>query len=145
MEIQPAADEEYEGEGIRVSVFLSVFNVHVNRAPIAGTVDFVHWHRGRFRAAYKPDASLDNEHSAIGISSGQTRLVVKQIVGVLARRIACYLSPGDEVALGARFGLIRFGSRVDHILPGDAELKVQVGDRVRAGETVIGIHQQTGV
>ncbi|MFH1569810.1 MAG: phosphatidylserine decarboxylase [Gemmatimonadota bacterium] len=146
MEIAPAEPGQYmAGGGTRVSIFLSVFDVHINRAPMAGRVDFVEWNRGDFRAAYRPDASVVNEHTAIGISNGPVRVVVKQIVGVLARRIACYLSPGDEVAAGQRFGLIRFGSRVDHILPPEVEVQVRVGDRVRGGETVLGIHRQTGV
>ena len=138
--IEPTGEEEYlNGTGIRVSVFLSVFNVHVNRAPMAGTVDFVTWHGTGFSAAYKAEASEDNTQSVIGISNSATRLIVKQIVGVVARRIACYLSPGDEVRQGERFGLIRFGSRVDHILPSETEIRVEIGDRVRAGETIIGI------
>jgi len=140
--IESTGEEEYlDGAGTRISVFLSVFNVHVNRAPMAGTVDFVAWQRAGFRAAYKTEASEDNTQSIIGISNGSTRLIVKQIVGVVARRIACYLSAGDVVRLGERFGLIRFGSRVDHILPANTEIRVEVGDRVRAGETIIGISQ----
>ena len=140
--IEPVGEEEYlNGPGTRISVFLSVFNVHVNRAPMAGTVDFVAWHRAGFHAAYKTEASEDNTQSIIGISNGAARLIVKQIVGVVARRIACYLTAGDKVRLGERFGLIRFGSRVDHILPVETEILVEVGDRVRAGETIIGISQ----
>lgn len=134
------ADDEYlEGPGIRVSVFLSVFNVHVNRIPMAGKVDFVDWRTGRFRVAFAVEASKENQQSIIGISNGSSRLIVKQIVGIVARRIACYLSAGDEVSLGQRFGLIRFGSRVDLILPDGVDIRVGVGDRVRGGETVIGV------
>ena len=145
MEIAPAEASEYmAGGGTRISIFLSVFDVHVNRSPMAGKVDFVEWHEGQYKAAYRADASVDNHHTAIGISNGDTRLVVKQIVGILARRLVCYLEEGDEVALGERFGLIRFGSRVDHILPASAEVRVQVGDRVRTGETVIAVCQPSG-
>ena len=134
------AEEEYlEGPGIRVSVFLSVFNVHVNRVPMAGKVDFVDRRTGRFRVAFAPEASTENQQSVIGICNGSSRLIVKQIVGIVARRIACYLSAGDEVSLGQRFGLIRFGSRVDLILPEEVDLRVGIGDRVRGGETVIGV------
>ena len=139
VEIQPVEEEYLDGLGTRISVFLSPLDVHVNRAPIEGKVDFVTRVRGGFQAAYRPDASAKNQQSVIGISNGSTRLVVKQIVGVLARRIACYLSEGDEVALGQRFGLIRFGSRVDHLLPQGVRVTVEVGDRVRAGETIIGV------
>ena len=143
VEVDGKVEERCEylgGPGVRVSVFLSPLDVHVNRAPIAGMVDFVDWHRGRFRAAYSPAASTENEHSAVGISNGSTRLVVKQIVGILARRIACYLDSGDEIRLGQRYGLIRFGSRVEHILPAGTRVQVDVGDRVKAGETVIGVY-----
>ena len=139
VEIQPVEEEYLDGLGTRISVFLSPLDVHVNRSPIEGRVDFVTRVRGEFQAAYRPDASSKNQQSVIGISNGAVRLVVKQIVGVLARRIACYLSEGDEVALGQRFGLIRFGSRVDHLLPQRVRVTVEVGDRVRAGETIIGV------
>jgi phosphatidylserine decarboxylase len=133
-------EEEYlEGPGIRVTVFLSVFNVHINRIPMAGKVDFVDRRTGRFLVAYAPEASKENQQSIIGISNGSSRLIVKQIVGIVARRIVCYLKAGDEVTLGRRFGLIRFGSRVDLILPEGVDLRVGVGDRVRGGETVIGV------
>lgn len=145
MEIAPVEATQYMTEGgTRISVFLSVFDVHINRAPMAGKVDFVEWNDGQYKAAYRVDASVVNHHTAIGISDGDRRLVVKQIVGIVARRIVCYLRENDGVALGERFGLIRFGSRVDHILPPGAAVQVQVGDRVRGGETVIAVCQPTG-
>lgn len=131
-------DEYLESGGTRVSVFLSVFDVHVNRVPMAGKVDFVNWQSGSFHVAYAPEASSENKQSIIGISNESTRLIVKQIVGVIARRIACYLNTGDDVSRGERFGLIRFGSRVDLIVQEGVCIRVEVGDRVRAGETVIG-------
>ena len=134
-------DDDLELPAVRVSVFLSIFDVHVNRVPIAGQVDYVDRRSGRYGVAYSAIASTENEQSVIAISNGTTRLVVKQIVGILARRICCYLRVGDSVALGERFGLIRFGSRVDHILPSQTELRVQLGQRVRGGETVIGVHE----
>jgi phosphatidylserine decarboxylase len=134
-------DEDLGAAAIRVSIFLSIFDVHVNRIPIAGSVDSVERRSGRFGVAYSSIASTTNEQSVITISNDSTKLVVKQIVGILARRICCYLRVGDEVLLGERFGLIRFGSRVDHILPTQTELQVQLGQRVRAGETVIGVHR----
>lgn len=140
--IEPIEHEEYEeylGPGIvQLSIFLSPFDVHINRTPVAGSVDFVKWHRGRYLAAFVAAASTENEQSIIGIDSGAGRVIVKQIVGVVARRIVCHLQQGDRVGLGQRFGLIRFGSRVDLIMPSTTELRVQVGDRVRCGETIIG-------
>ncbi len=134
--------DAYVGDAAtRISVFLSVFNVHVNRIPLAGEVDVVERRSGSYKVAYAKDASEKNEQSVIGIRQGDTRLVVKQIVGILARRIACYLKPGQQVGLGDRFGLIRFGSRVDLILPEHVKIHVNVGDRVRAGETVMGVIQ----
>ena len=133
-------DEDLAAPAVRVSIFLSIFDVHVNRIPIAGSVEQVERRSGAFGVAYSSIASTSNEQSVITISNDSTRLVVKQIVGILARRICCYLSVGDRVLRGERFGLIRFGSRVDHILPSQTELHVQLGQRVRAGETVIGVH-----
>jgi len=134
--------DEYVGDAAtRISVFLSVFNVHINRIPLAGEIDVVERRSGRYKVAFAQDASEQNEQSVIGIRQGDTRLVVKQIVGILARRIACYLQPGQQVDLGERFGLIRFGSRVDLIVPNHVEIRVSVGDRVRAGETVMGVIQ----
>jgi len=134
-------DEDLAAPAVRVSIFLSIFDVHVNRIPIAGSVDHVERRSGAFGVAYSSIASTTNAQSVIAISNDSTRLVIKQIVGILARRICCYLSVGDRVRLGERFGLIRFGSRVDHILPLQTELHVQLGQRVRAGETVIGVHK----
>ncbi len=134
-------DEDLAAPAVRVSIFLSLFDVHVNRTPIAGSVDWVERRSGAFGVAYSSIASTTNEQSVIAISNDSTRLVIKQIVGILARRICCYLSVGDRVRLGERFGLIRFGSRVDHILPSQTDLQVQLGQRVRAGETVIGVHK----
>lgn len=138
---QLARDDDLEVAAVRVSVFLSIFDVHVNRIPIGGEVDYVDRRSGRFGVAYSSTASTENEQSVIAISNGTTRLVVKQIVGILARRICCRLRVGDRVLVGERFGLIRFGSRVDHILPSQTELQVQLGQRVRAGETVIGVQK----
>ena len=127
------------GAAVQVSTFLSVFDVHVNRVPVAGVVDFVEWRGDRFRAAFVDAASVDNHQSVVGIQTGSALVVVKQIVGIVARRIVCRLQKGDTVEKGDRFGLIRFGSRVDLILPADAELRIAVGDRVRAGVTVMGV------
>jgi phosphatidylserine decarboxylase len=134
--------DEYVGDAAtRISVFLSVFNVHVNRIPIAGEVDVVERRSGSYKVAFAEDASEKNEQSVIGIRQGDTKLVVKQIVGILARRIVCYLQPGQQVEQGKRLGLIRFGSRVDLIVPGHVDIRVSIGERVRAGETVMGVIQ----
>lgn len=123
----------------QVSIFLSVFNVHVNRSPIAGTVEAVKYNPGKFLAAWDDKASLDNEQTAMVIASGKNRVLVKQIAGLIARRIVCYAKSGDAIATGERYGLIRFGSRVDLFLPKDAELRVKAGDRVKGACDVIGV------
>lgn len=121
-----------------VSVFLSVFNVHINRSPVAGEVTDVRYSKGKFVIATRNDASHINEQNALTIKNEQMTVVCKQIAGVLARRIVCWKKPGDRVALGERFGLIRFGSRTDLILPPEVEIAVKIGDRVQGGITIIG-------
>jgi phosphatidylserine decarboxylase len=123
----------------QVSIFLSVFNVHVNRAPIGGAIEVVKYNPGKFHVASVDKASLMNEQTAMVIVKGKTRVLVKQIAGLIARRIVCYAKPGDAVTAGERYGLIRFGSRVDLFLPKDAELKVKPGDRVRGARDVIAV------
>jgi phosphatidylserine decarboxylase len=121
-----------------VSIFLSPFDVHVNRAPIAGAVVDVTYTKGRFIAATSDDASLVNEQNALTIKGEHMTVVCKQIAGVLARRIVCWKQPGDRLELGERFGLIKFGSRTDLILPPEVEVVVGVGARVSGGVSVIG-------
>ncbi|HWS88524.1 MAG TPA: phosphatidylserine decarboxylase family protein [Pyrinomonadaceae bacterium] len=121
-----------------VSIFLSPFDVHVNRAPIAGEVVDVTYTKGRFVAATSDNASLVNEQNALTIKGERMTVVCKQIAGVLARRIVCWKRPGDKLELGERFGLIKFGSRTDLVLPGEVEVLVRVGERVSGGVTVIG-------
>jgi phosphatidylserine decarboxylase len=123
----------------QISIFLSVFNVHVNRAPIAGTVEAVKYNPGKFHVASVDKASLDNEQTAMVIANGKDKILVKQIAGLIARRIVCYAKPGDAIARGERYGLIRFGSRVDIFLPKDAEVKVKLGDRVKGARDIIGV------
>ena len=124
---------------IRISIFLSVFDVHVNRYPVDGIVDLVHYNKGRFLHAASEKASLDNEQASIGIQGPRGRVLVRQIAGLIARRIVTDSQPGDRVTQGARMGLIRFGSRTDVFLPLSARpvLKVKPGDRVRVGGTVL--------
>ncbi len=123
----------------QISIFLSVFNVHVNRSPIEGVVDVVKYNPGKFHVASVDKASLDNEQTAMVISNGKDKILVKQIAGLIARRIVCYAKPGDAIKTGERYGLIRFGSRVDIFLPKDAELKVKLGDRVKGAGDVIAV------
>jgi phosphatidylserine decarboxylase len=121
-----------------VSIFLSPLDVHINRAPIAGKITDVTYTKGKFLMATKEEASLVNEQNALTIEGAQMTLVCKQIAGVLARRIVCWKKAGDSLALGERFGLIKFSSRTDLILPPQVSVLVRVGDRVRGGATVIG-------
>ncbi len=121
-----------------VSIFLSVFDVHVNRVPISGKVRYFHYQPGKFLAAFKDKASEENEHTAIGIVDPQGRRVLfKQIAGIVARRIVCNLREGHQVQAGERMGLIRYGSRVDIFFDLNARVMVGVDQRVTAGETVI--------
>ncbi len=123
----------------QISIFLSVFNVHVNRVPVGGTVETVRYNPGKFLVASVDKASLDNEQTGVVISDGKNKVLVKQIAGLIARRIVCYAKPGDTVKTGERYGLIRFGSRVDIFLPKDADVMVKVGDRIKGSRDVIGV------
>lgn len=123
----------------QISIFMSVFNVHVNRAPVSGAVELVKYNPGKFHVASIDKASLDNEQTAMVITNGKQKILVKQIAGLIARRIVCYAKPGDTIKTGDRYGLIRFGSRVDLFLPKDAEIKVKVGDRVMGARDIIGV------
>ncbi len=124
---------------LRISIFLSVFDVHVNRYPVDGTIELVHYNKGKFLHAADEKASLDNEQSSIGIRGPRGPVLVRQIAGLIARRIVTDGRPGDRVAQGARLGLIRFGSRTDVFIPLAARpvVKVKPGDRVRVGGTVL--------
>ena len=133
----PAREREApEGDWLQVTIFLSVLDVHINRAPVSGRVMQVERRAGGFRAAFRPE-SHGNTRTEIWLDHGGTTVVVRQVVGLLARRIVCRLAPGDEVATGARIGLMKFGSRMDVFVPTTASLLVSTGDRVTAGETVI--------
>lgn len=123
----------------QISIFLSVFNVHVNRAPVEGTVELVKYNPGKFHVASVDKASLDNEQTAMVIANGKDKILVKQIAGLIARRIVCYAKPGDAIKRGERYGLIRFGSRTDIFLPKDAEIRVKLGDRVKGARDIIGV------
>ena len=134
-----------EGESLpvqsrtRISIFLSPLDVHINRIPVAGRIEEISYRAGKFLAAYKEEASMQNEQNALVIADAQGRkLGVVQIAGVLARRIVCRVKPGDNVVRGARFGLIMFGSRTDLYLPADCRVEVEEGRKVKGGETIIG-------
>ena len=121
-----------------VSIFLSPFDVHINRSPIAGRVTSVNYTKGRFMIATRDEASLVNEQNSLTIRGEKITVTCKQIAGVLARRIVCWKRAGDTLELGERFGLIKFGSRTDLTLPAEVEVLVEVGARVRGGVSLIG-------
>ena len=127
----------------RVSVFMSPFDVHVNRAPISGEVISVEHTAGKFRPAFRDEASEHNERNLIVLSDAAGRRhAMVQVAGYLARRIVCRLRPADLIERGERVGMIMFGSRVDHFMPLDYRIAVEIGDRVRAGESIIGERQR---
>jgi phosphatidylserine decarboxylase len=126
----------------QVSIFLSIFDVHVNRAPIGGRIAAVQYHPGEFLPAFDEKASLRNEQNSVTIEGGATRVVFKQIAGLIARRIVFRKKVDDPVVRGERVGLIKFGSRVDVFLPPEIEVKVKVGDRVRGGLSALGEQRQ---
>ncbi len=138
LSVENIQNEYIGGEGKKVSIFLSVFDVHLNRTPIAGNIDYVKYNPGRFFAAFEDKASSENEQSEIGLTFGSNRLVFKQIAGILARRIVCRLEKNQMVKSGEIFGLIHFGSRAELFLPDNIEILVKKGDKVKGGETVIG-------
>lgn len=125
------------GRAMRLSIFMNVFNVHVNRYPVDGTVAYVHYNKGKFLNAAAEKSSLENEQSSVGIQNGQQKILVRQIAGLIARRIVTYGKAGQVVKQGDRMGLIRFGSRVDVFVPPDAKLRVQLGTLTTAGMTVL--------
>src|SRR5262252_4173457 len=130
---------ERVGNVTRLSIFLSIFDVHVNRSPMAGRIEAIDYKRGKFKAAFNHEASVENERNTIMVSQGNIKLVFTQIAGIVARRIVCWKRIGDFVEKGELVGLIRFGSRVDVLFPAGTEVTVQVGDRVRGGSSPIGV------
>jgi phosphatidylserine decarboxylase len=131
--------DQLPGRVSRVSIFMSPLNVHVNRTPVSGTVRSVRYQAGKFHAAFSPKASPDNERNAIVLTDDRREdFLMVQIAGALARRIVCYLTPSAEVARGDRCGIIMFGSRVDLYVPATVAVHVRSGDRLRAGESVVG-------
>ncbi len=138
--IEKFYEEQFiEGPAIRVSIFLNIFNVHVNRIPVEGEVVGIHYNAGRFFAANVPKASLENEQNRLFLKTPWgKKVIVVQIAGLIARRIVCWAKSNDKMRTGERFGLIRFGSRVDLMIPAGMALRVSKGDKVVGGETILG-------
>lgn len=126
-------------KALKVSIFMSPFNVHVNRAPCNGVVKDVKHYPGKFLAAFKPESSISNEHITMLLESEHGKIVVRQVAGFLARRAVCRVKPGDLLKQGQRYGIIKFSSRLDIFLPLNSQIKVKLNDKVKAGETVLGI------
>lgn len=127
-----------QGRAIRLSIFMNVFNVHVNRYPVDGVVKYVHYNKGKFFNAAAEKSSLENEQMSVGIQTGNYRLLVRQIAGLIARRIVTYSKPDERVKQGDRMGIIRFGSRVDVFLPHGSTVRAKLGDVTTAGVTILG-------
>ncbi len=128
-----------QGDRQRISIFLSVFNVHVNRAPIAGVLSEVRYRKGKYLNAMNPQSAESNEQNIVTVRGEGVEVTFKQIAGLLARRIVFHYRQGDRVERGQRVGLIKFGSRVDVIVPAEAELRVKAGERVRGGASVLAV------
>ena len=125
------------GRATRVSIFMNVFNVHVNRYPVSGTVRYVHYNAGKFLNAATEKSSLENEQMSVGLEHNGVRILVRQIAGLIARRIVTYSREGEHVEQGERMGIIRFGSRVDVFVPVTSRIEVEVGQTTVAGTSVI--------
>jgi len=138
VQIENEHEKHYlKGESKRVSIFLSPIDVHVNRTPVTGVVDFYEYFEGEYLVAYHPKSSEKNEHSRIGVKNKYGKVFYKQIVGLLARRIVCELQVGDSLTVGDKIGMMKFGSRMDIAMEPDTELLVKVGDVVVGGKTII--------
>jgi phosphatidylserine decarboxylase len=127
------------GKATRISIFMNVFNVHVNRYPVSGTVRYVHYNPGKFINAAADKASLDNEQMSVGLETHGVRVLVRQIAGAIARRIVTYSKEGDAAQQGERFGIIRFGSRVDVFVPTNSTVRVKIGEKTAAGTTLLAL------
>ena len=130
----------FKGRVQKISIFMSVFNVHVNRIPIDGKVTFFDYQRGKFYAAYKDEASHENEQTTIGIENNEFKILFKQIAGIMARRIVCHIREGHSVKRGERFGMIKFGSRVEVFLPVNVQINVKLNEKVIGGLTILGTY-----
>lgn len=135
-EVQP--DEYFKDKRLQVSIFMSPLNVHVNRNPVSGEVLYSEYHPGKYLVAWHPKSSTDNERHSVVYRQHGKEVLVKQIAGALAKRIVNYLKPGDKVVQGGEMGFIKFGSRVDLLLPLDTQIDVKINQKVKGGVTVLG-------
>lgn len=139
-----AIEEEFEPRylkerAVRISIFLNVFDVHINRIPCDGTIENVQYQPGLFLVASKPQATLQNEQNAVMVKTVEgAKVLCVQVAGLIARRIVCWVSPKDRAVRGERYGLIRFGSRMDTYVPAGTAIRIAVGERVKGGETILG-------
>ncbi|MFL5742851.1 MAG: phosphatidylserine decarboxylase family protein [Flavisolibacter sp.] len=132
------ADEYFKDKRLQISIFMSPLNVHVNRNPVSGEVLYSEYHPGKYLVAWHPKSSLENERHSVVYRQHGKEMLVKQIAGALAKRIVNYLKPGDHVKQGAEMGFIKFGSRVDLLLPLEAKIEVKINQKVKGGVTVLG-------
>jgi phosphatidylserine decarboxylase len=135
-------DEFFHADIQQISIFMSPFDVHVNRNPITGKVRHTRYVKGEYFAAFEDNASEKNEQMIVGLEGANGKVMFKQIAGFVARRIVCLLKPGDTVNMGERFGMIKFGSRVDVFFPLSVNVRAQIGDITKAGETILGEYSQ---
>jgi len=138
--VEECEEPDYiKGPAYKIAIFMSIFNVHINRAPISGTVDYIDYRPGNFDAAFNPRASFDNEMNVMGLQNSNVKILLKQIAGFVARRIVCDVAEGDMLTQTDRFGMIKFSSRVEIFIPkrDDIKINVSLADQVRGGQTVI--------
>jgi phosphatidylserine decarboxylase len=141
VELSPFPENKFlNSSGTKVSIFLSLLDVHINRNPISGVVRYTKHTPGKFNPSYKVKASLENERNELGLENENVKLVLRQISGFLARRIVCRIKEGDKIKAGERFGMIKFGSRVELFLPEKVEVSVKLNQKVKAGESIIGTY-----
>jgi phosphatidylserine decarboxylase len=131
-------NEFLKSPGMKMSIFLSLWDPHINRNPVSGVVKNLRYHPGRFHPAFREKSSWENEQMEIWLENEKVRVIMKQIAGIMARRIICRLKAGEKISAGKRFGMIKFGSRVELYLPGCVKIDVKLNEKVKAGETIIG-------
>jgi len=129
--------EYFKDKRLQVSIFMSPLNVHVNRSPLTGKVDYVKYHPGKYLVAWHPKSSTENERTTVVIGNKNVTLLLRQIAGAMARRIKYYVQPGNTIEQNAEFGFIRFGSRVDIFFPAGTHIDVRIGDKVKGGQTIL--------
>lgn len=136
--IEETLESEYfKDKRLQVSIFMSPLNVHVNRSPISGKTAYMKYHPGKYLVAWHPKSSTENERTTVVVQNQQITLLLRQIAGAMARRIKCYVQPGDKIGQNNEFGFIRFGSRVDVFFPVGTKLEVQIGQKVKGGQTIL--------